>query len=57
MERKYVNPQNITFAPLVIIFLIFASLTWWASMGTAVGFHEGSTLLVIANALRLLGYP
>ena len=26
------------------------------NMGTAVIFHEGSTLLVVANALRLLAY-
>jgi Cd2+/Zn2+-exporting ATPase len=33
-----------------------ASLTGWVGMGLAVLFHEGSTLVVVLNALRLLGY-
>ncbi|MCC7117554.1 MAG: cadmium-translocating P-type ATPase [Anaerolineales bacterium] len=48
--------QNLTLALGVIALLIIASLTGIVNMGTAVIFHEGSTLVVVANALRLLGY-
>lgn len=39
----------------VVAVLIPATLLG-LNMGTAVIFHEGSTLLVVANALRLLAY-
>ena len=48
--------QNLTIALTVIVLLIIASLTGFVSIGVAVIFHEGSTLVVVANALRLLGY-
>jgi Cd2+/Zn2+-exporting ATPase len=48
--------QNLAIALGVIAFLIPASLTGGAGIGVAVLFHEGSTLLVVLNALRLLGY-
>lgn len=48
--------QNLTIALGVIAILIITSLTGIISMGIAVIFHEGSTLVVVANALRLLGY-
>jgi Cd2+/Zn2+-exporting ATPase len=48
--------QNLTIALGVIGFLIITSLTGVVSIGVAVVFHEGSTLLVVANALRLLRY-
>ena len=48
--------QNLVIALGVIALLIFASLTGLASIGIAIIFHEGSTLVVVANALRLLGY-
>ena len=48
--------QNLFIALGVIIFLIITSLTGIVSIGIAVIFHEGSTLVVVANALRLLGY-
>ena len=35
---------------------LLSSLTGIVSIGIAIIFHEGSTLLVVANALRLLGY-
>jgi cation transport ATPase len=35
---------------------IITSLTGMVSIGIAIFFHEGSTLLVAANALMLLGY-
>ena len=48
--------QNLIIALGVIGLLVIASLTGWAGIGVAVIFHEGSTLVVVANALRLLGY-
>ncbi len=47
---------NTVFALAVIALLSPAALLGFASMGLAVLIHEGSTLLVAANALRLLGY-
>ena len=48
--------QNLFISLGVIAFLIVTSLTGIVSIGIAVVFHEGSTLVVVANALRLLGY-
>jgi Cd2+/Zn2+-exporting ATPase len=48
--------QNLIIALGVIAFLVVASLTGIVSIGVAVIFHEGSTLVVVANALRLLSY-
>lgn len=48
--------QNLAVSLGVIALLIIASLTGLVSIGIAVIFHEGSTLVVVANALRLLGY-
>jgi Cd2+/Zn2+-exporting ATPase len=48
--------QNLFIALGVIGVLIITSLTGIVSIGVAVVFHEGSTLVVVANALRLLRY-
>jgi Zn2+/Cd2+-exporting ATPase len=48
--------QNLAIALGVIALLIAASLTGLVSIGIVVIFHEGSTLVVVANALRLLSY-
>ncbi len=48
--------QNLFIALGVIALLVIASLTGWASIGVAVIFHEGSTIVVVLNALRLLNY-
>jgi len=48
--------QNLFIALGVIVLLVIASLTGWVSIGIAVVFHEGSTIVVVLNALRLLGY-
>jgi Zn2+/Cd2+-exporting ATPase len=48
--------QNLVIALGVIALLVVTSLTGIISIGAAVVFHEGSTLVVVANALRLLGY-
>ncbi len=48
--------QNLAISMGVIAVLVFASLTGLVGMGIAIVFHEGSTLVVVANALRLLAY-
>jgi len=48
--------QNLIISLGVIGLLIVTSLTGIVSIGIAIVFHEGSTLVVVANALRLLGY-
>jgi Cd2+/Zn2+-exporting ATPase len=48
--------QNLTLALGVIAVLAVSSLAGWSGMGVAVLFHEGSTILVVLNALRLLNY-
>lgn len=47
--------QNLFIALGVIAFLVLAATTGLFGMGLTVVIHEGSTLVVIANALRLLG--
>lgn len=48
--------QNLFFALGVIAVLIPLAALGLASIGVAILLHEGSTLLVVGNALRLLGY-
>ena len=48
--------QNLAISLGVIALLIIASVTGFVGIGIAILFHEGSTLVVVANALRLLGY-
>jgi Zn2+/Cd2+-exporting ATPase len=48
--------QNLAISLGVIAVLVVASLAGWAAIGVAIVIHEGSTLAVVANALRLLGY-
>ncbi len=47
--------QNLWVSLGMVAFLIPATL-FGLKIGAAVAFHEGSTLLVVANALRLLAY-
>lgn len=47
--------QNLWFSLGMVVLLIPATILG-LRMGAAVLFHEGSTLLVVLNALRLLGY-
>ena len=49
--------QNLWASLGVVVFLIPATMFGFAGIGLAVLVHEGSTLLVVANALRLLAYP
>jgi Zn2+/Cd2+-exporting ATPase len=48
--------QNIFISLGMIAFLVPAALFGIATMGIAVFLHEGSTLTVVLNALRLLGW-
>lgn len=48
--------QNLWGAFGVVALLIPATLFGWASMGVAVLIHEGATVLVVINALRLLRF-
>jgi Cd2+/Zn2+-exporting ATPase len=53
---RAVIAQNLVIALGVIGVLVVASVTGWIGMGMAVIFHEGSTILVVLNSLRLLRY-
>ena len=48
--------QNLWVSLGMVAFLIPATILGFAKIGVAVALHEGSTLLVVANALRLLAY-
>ena len=48
--------QNLYVSLGVVALLIPATLFGWAGIGWAVVIHEGSTLVVVINALRLLAY-
>jgi len=41
---------------LVIVAILIPATLMGLGIGPAVAVHEGSTLLVVINALRLLGY-
>ncbi len=53
--RKIIR-QNIFISLGMIAFLVPFVLFGYAGIGVAVLLHEGSTLVVVLNALRLLGY-
>lgn len=55
-NAKSVIKQNLWMSLGVVGLLIPATIMGWASIGIAVAIHEGSTLLVVVNALRLLAY-
>ena len=55
-QARAIIRQNLYLSLGVIALLIVATTTGIFGIGLAVLVHEGSTLIVIANALRLLGY-
>lgn len=55
-QSKLIIKQNLWISLGVVTFLIPTTILGWASIGVAVAIHEGSTLLVVINALRLLRY-
>ena len=48
--------QNLIVSLGIVAFLIPATIFGWLGIGPAVVLHEGSTLLVVGNALRLLAF-
>lgn len=55
MTRTIIR-QNLYFSLAVIVLLLATTVSGVFGIGAAVFVHESSTLVVIANALRLLGY-
>lgn len=53
---KRIIKQNLVISLGVVALLVPVTIFGWASIGIAVAIHEGSTLVVVLNALRLLGY-
>ena len=54
-QTRRIIRQNL-WASLGMVALLIPATILGMKMGVAVLFHEGSTLLVVANALRLLAY-
>lgn len=55
-KSKAIIKQNLWVSMGIVAFLIPATLLGFANIGVAVAIHEGSTILVVINALRLLRY-
>lgn len=55
-QTRRIITQNLVVALGVVALLVPASILGVAGIGTAIVLHEGSTLGVVANALRLLRY-
>ena len=55
-SSRTIIQQNLFVSLGTIALLIPFALFGWAGIGIAIVFHEGSTLLVVGNALRLLRY-
>ncbi len=55
-KAKAIIKQNLWVSLGIVALLIPSTIMGWASIGIAVVIHEGSTLLVVFNALRLLTY-
>ena len=55
-KTRLIIKQNIWISLGVVALLIPATIMGWANMGIAVVIHEGSTLVVVFNALRLLRF-
>ena len=55
-QARTIIRQNLWLSMAVIALLILATTTGIVGIGAAVFVHEGSTLLVVGNALRLLRY-
>ncbi len=55
-KSKKIIKLNLWISLSIVAVLIPSTLIGWASIGLAVAIHEGSTLIVVLNALRLLAY-
>ncbi|TXB62304.1 MULTISPECIES: heavy metal translocating P-type ATPase [Phaeodactylibacter] len=56
-KAKWIIKQNLWISLGMVAILVPLTLFGVAQIGPAVVAHEGSTLVVVANALRLLAYP
>ncbi|HFB99306.1 MAG TPA: heavy metal translocating P-type ATPase [Phaeodactylibacter sp.] len=55
-KAKSIIKQNLRVSLGIVAILIPATIMGWLGIGWTVAIHEGSTLLVVANALRLLAF-
>ncbi|MCH4821864.1 cadmium-translocating P-type ATPase [Gramella lutea] len=55
-KAQQIVKQNLWISLGVVALLLPATILGWANIGIAVVFHEGSTIVVVLNALRLLGF-
>ncbi|MDI1324416.1 MAG: heavy metal translocating P-type ATPase, partial [Algoriphagus sp.] len=55
-KAKGIIRQNLWVSLGIVAILIPSTILGWANIGIAVLIHEGSTLIVVFNALRLLAY-
>lgn len=55
-ESKRIIKQNIFISLGVVVLLVPVTMLGLINIGIAVAFHEGSTIVVVLNALRLLRY-
>jgi Zn2+/Cd2+-exporting ATPase len=55
-QSKRTIKQNIFISLGVVVFLVPVTILGLTNIGLAVAFHEGSTIVVVLNALRLLRY-
>lgn len=55
-ESKRIIKQNIIISLGVVILLVPITILGLTNIGIAVAFHEGSTIVVVINALRLLRF-
>ena len=55
-ESKRIIKQNIFISLGVVFLLVPVTILGLTNIGVAVAFHEGSTIVVVLNALRLLRY-
>jgi len=55
-KSKRIIKQNIWISLGVVVLLVPVTVLGIANIGLAVAFHEGSTIIVVLNALRLLRY-
>ncbi|MBI4640999.1 MAG: cadmium-translocating P-type ATPase [Candidatus Tectomicrobia bacterium] len=56
-KARRIIKQNLAFSILVIVSLISTTFLGWVTLSIGVVGHEGSTLIVVANGLRLLRNP
>lgn len=55
-KSRQIIKQNLWISLGVVALLLPSTIFGLANIGIAVVFHEGSTIVVVLNALRLLGF-